>query len=31
MDNSVFSLALLDVYGRVARLLVELAVECDGG
>ena len=30
LTNSVRSLALLDVYGRVARLLLELAVEQDG-
>ncbi|HTG96013.1 MAG TPA: cyclic nucleotide-binding domain-containing protein [Burkholderiales bacterium] len=30
LTNSVRSLALLDVYGRVARLLLELAVERDG-
>jgi CRP/FNR family cyclic AMP-dependent transcriptional regulator len=30
LTNSVRSLALLDVYGRVARLLLELAVEKDG-
>ena len=29
--NSVKHLALLDVYGRVARLLLEMAVEKDGG
>lgn len=28
--ENIRSLALLDVYGRVARLLLELAVECDG-
>ena len=28
--NSVKHLALLDVYGRVARLLLEMAVEKDG-
>jgi CRP/FNR family cyclic AMP-dependent transcriptional regulator len=30
LTNSVRSLALLDVYGRVARLLLDLAVERDG-
>jgi len=30
LTGSVRSLALLDVYGRVARLLLELAVEKDG-
>jgi CRP/FNR family cyclic AMP-dependent transcriptional regulator len=30
LTNNVRSLALLDVYGRVARLLLELAVERDG-
>jgi CRP/FNR family transcriptional regulator, cyclic AMP receptor protein len=30
LTNNVRSLALLDVYGRVARLLLELAVEQDG-
>jgi CRP/FNR family cyclic AMP-dependent transcriptional regulator len=30
LTNSVRSLALLDVYGRVARLLLELAVDQDG-
>ena len=30
LTNNVRSLALLDVYGRVARLLLELAVEKDG-
>jgi CRP/FNR family cyclic AMP-dependent transcriptional regulator len=30
LTESVGSLALLDVYGRVARLLLELAVEKDG-
>jgi CRP/FNR family cyclic AMP-dependent transcriptional regulator len=30
LTNNVRSLALLDVYGRVARLLLDLAVERDG-
>jgi CRP/FNR family cyclic AMP-dependent transcriptional regulator len=30
LTNNVRNLALLDVYGRVARLLLELAVERDG-
>ena len=30
LTNNVRSLALLDVYGRVARLLLDLAVEQDG-
>lgn len=30
LTNNVRSLALLDVYGRVARLLLELSVEQDG-
>ena len=30
LTNSVRSLALLDVYGRVARLLLDLAIEQDG-
>ena len=30
-DRKIGSLALLDVYGRVARLLLELAVESEGG
>jgi CRP/FNR family cyclic AMP-dependent transcriptional regulator len=30
LTNNVRSLALLDVYGRVARLLLDLAVEHDG-
>jgi len=30
LTNNVRSLALLDVYGRVARLLLDLAVETDG-
>jgi CRP/FNR family cyclic AMP-dependent transcriptional regulator len=30
LTNDVKSLALLDVYGRVARMLLELAVERDG-
>jgi CRP/FNR family cyclic AMP-dependent transcriptional regulator len=31
LTDSVKSLALMDVYGRVARLLLELAEEVDGG
>jgi len=31
LTESVKSLALMDVYGRVARLLLELAVESEGG
>ena len=31
LTESVKSLALMDVYGRVARLLLELAEESDGG
>lgn len=30
LTDNVRSLALMDVYGRVARLLLELAEECDG-
>jgi CRP/FNR family cyclic AMP-dependent transcriptional regulator len=30
LNENVRSLALLDVYGRVARVLIELAVERDG-
>ena len=30
LSDDVRSLALMDVYGRVARLLLELAVEKDG-
>ena len=30
MNRSVRNLAMLDVYGRVARVLLELAVERDG-
>jgi CRP/FNR family cyclic AMP-dependent transcriptional regulator len=30
LTNEVKSLALVDVYGRVARMLLELAVERDG-